>query len=290
MRTTHRWIRSWVFSFITVFIILSLASPALAATLPFSGSLGATQYNRVDYDCASPVPAANPNFYDAYTFTVDASGSYTLETTSANLNGQFPTDTSLFLYSPSFNPGAPASNCIGVNDDIDTTNSNFLSRLTINLTANTTYIMVITSFEPSVTGAYSGQIAGPGNITLVTAGALPFGGDVFDPGDDRINRAAKDRAAPVAIYCRDEGITVLLIDPVTAQGTTAIIQVSREIIDVIGVPQGGHVPLAGRSGYSLWRLADGRFQVNAFYANQPDKPYVFVWQDCDPFTAVHLAN
>lgn len=277
----QRWL---VFGLIGALMALSSFSPTRAATLPFSGTLGTTSYTRVNENCVTP--ATGTHFYDAYVFHVDTSGSYTLETLTANLapSGSFD-DTYLFLYSPAFNPGAPPSNCLAGNDD--RAPGEFLSRITANLTAGTTYVLVVTSFDAGAMGPYTGQISGPGNITL---GAALFGGDVFDPGDDRINRAGKDRAAPVAIYCRDEGITVLRIDPVTAQGTTAVIEVSRAIIDMIGIPQGGHVPLAGKNGYSLWRLEDGRFQVNAFYANEPNKPYIFVWTGCDPSTAEHLAN
>lgn len=139
------------------------------------------------------------------------------------------------------------------------------------------------------TGDYSGGIinlTGAGNLTgTFTCGFTPLpaedGEEPFIPGDDRINHGTADRAAPVAFYCREAGIEVIRIDAVTAQGIEDV-RVSTAEIEAVGIPEEGSQTLAERDWVIVSRLADGRFQVNAWYAD--GKPYTVIWQDCDSST------
>ena len=137
-------------------------------------------------------------YYCAQEFTVDTSGSYTLESTSPNTTGtpSSALDTYLRLYANTFNPGSPGAGQAS-NDDftgtltvlpgpyagtVTATATGFQgtqpgSRITSTLTAGTTYYLVNTSFrstnyvptagEGRPTGPYYTGIGGPGTVTLV---------------------------------------------------------------------------------------------------------------------------
>jgi len=137
-------------------------------------------------------------YYCAQQFTVDTTGSYTIETASPNTSGtpSNALDTYLRLYANAFNPAAPAG-AIASNDDftgtltvlpgpyagtISATSTGFQttqpgSRFVSTLTAGTNYFLVNTSFRATdyVTTGTQGQpkgpyytgIGGPGAVTLV---------------------------------------------------------------------------------------------------------------------------
>jgi subtilisin-like proprotein convertase family protein len=148
------------------------------------------------------------HYYCAQEFTVDASGTYVIESASPNTSGtpSDALDTFLALYANAFNPGAPAGPQ-AFNDDftgtltvlpgpyagtVTATATGFqgaqpASRLpTANLTAGTNYFLVQTSFRETnyVTTGTQGQpvgafytgISGPGGVTLVGNGCAATGG------------------------------------------------------------------------------------------------------------------
>jgi hypothetical protein len=101
---------------------------------------------------------------------------------------------------------------------------------------------------------------------------------LFTPGDGRINHHVADRAAPAAVYCQYEGVQIIRIDPVTAEGTDEI-RLSAEAIEAAGVPAEGNILLAQTDWAIVARLADGRFSLNTWYAD--GKPYTMTWANCD---------
>jgi hypothetical protein len=108
----------------------------------------------------------------------------------------------------------------------------------------------------------------------------------FDPGDDRLNRANKDRAAPVAIFCMDWGVEVRVIDYATSIGIDPpAITALNEDVDALGVPTTNTL-LGEGSGVRLYRLTTGEFAVFARYANEA-KDYIFVWDQCPVPTNVY---
>lgn len=115
----------------------------------------------------------------------------------------------------------------------------------------------------------------------------------FIPADDRVNHTDKDRAAPVAIYCKAHGIEARRIDPVTSIGIDPpSISLSYEDIEAAGVPATENLLLAENQGVSLYRLTTGEFQVNVLNANTYEyKWYIFVWDQCQvPSRWYHLSN
>ncbi|MEO8611824.1 MAG: hypothetical protein ABI690_28250 [Chloroflexota bacterium] len=111
----------------------------------------------------------------------------------------------------------------------------------------------------------------------------------FDPGDDRLNRETKDRAAPVAIYCVDWGIEIRVIDYPTSRGIDPpAITALTEQIDSVGVPDVNTL-LGDHNGVQLYRLTTGEYAVFTHYANE-NKPYIFVWDQCPvPTKTYHAA-
>ncbi len=130
----------------------------------------------------------------------------------------------------------------------------------------------------------------PTLIPTATPTPSPFSTPVpeegqFNPGDLRLNRSDKDRAAPVAIYCMAHGIQVRIIDDAGRGIDPPAINLFFEEIAAAGIPSGRHLLLAEAQGVQLWRLTDGSFQVNTTYRNEPGKAYVVSWDDC-PYSRV----
>ncbi len=117
-----------------------------------------------------------------------------------------------------------------------------------------------------VTSLYIRNLTGSGDI----AGSISCGDTsavddpdvevLFTPGDGRINHHVADRAAPAAVYCQYEGVQVIRIDPVTAEGTDEI-RLSAEQIEAAGVPAEGNIILTQTDWAILARLADGRYSL-----------------------------
>lgn len=104
------------------------------------------------------------------TFTVPATGAYTVTTTWSAFDGF------LLLYAGTFNAADPCLNLIALNDDFGggTTQSQIALE---QLSAGVTYRLVLTGFGNSSFGAYTGTFAGPApvSITGITATAAYSG-------------------------------------------------------------------------------------------------------------------
>lgn len=116
------------------------------------------------------------HYYTAIAVTPDTTGSYTLETTAATLNGTPANDPFLAIYGPAanvigpspFDPTAPGSNIVGCNDDAN----GLLSSFTTTLTAGQYYVMVVTTWAANISGTVDYQVSGLGNLVVVTPPTL----------------------------------------------------------------------------------------------------------------------
>ncbi len=140
-------------------------------------------YVRADGNNTTVYVASGVNaYYQTFTFVAPSSGNVSFETIDANLSGSDPYDTYMSLYQTSFNPASPATNFLRGDDDSGTLQ--YSSRLTENLVAGTTYIMVISTYLSGVTGTFIIESTPPvfaGGVNNWYAGAS--GGSVLTMGE-----------------------------------------------------------------------------------------------------------
>jgi hypothetical protein len=101
----------------------------------------------------SPTPSY---YYEAIQVKVMEAAIYSLRSNS-NM------DTYGYIYKDSFNPCDPVLNLISQNDD---GGEGVQFQLTVFLQANTTYILVVTTYPASMTGNFSILVSGPNDVTL----------------------------------------------------------------------------------------------------------------------------
>jgi len=125
-------------------------------------------------------------YFKTISFVAPSSGATTFEITAANLTGADIYDTYLTLYQTSFDSASPTVNFLRGDDDSGTLK--YSSKLTHNLVAGTTYVMVVSTYSNGVTGTFtltSGTPMFSGGInnwfTVPTGGVAIFTGDVFNP-------------------------------------------------------------------------------------------------------------
>ncbi|WP_218082869.1 PEP-CTERM sorting domain-containing protein [Anthocerotibacter panamensis] len=144
-------------------VFLSLSSLAQAATFTYTGdTTGGPTFTRpsADPDTAAILPALSGlgrnDRFQSFVFTVDTPGVY-------NFTSAQTFDGYLFFYQNSFSPTSPLTNALLGNDDDATLGIGFSSLSGINLTTNTSYILVTTGFDFSEFGTFTNTIVGPGN-------------------------------------------------------------------------------------------------------------------------------
>ncbi|QHL89715.1 PEPxxWA-CTERM sorting domain-containing protein [Sphingomonas changnyeongensis] len=174
--------------FVAAALATVCASAASAGTIVFTGNTsGGPLWNRPIQGNPPTPPASGVGTAVAYRFhqfAVDANGAYSFQSTAVG-----GWDNYAFLYSNSFNPLTPFANVIVGNDDNPLIG---LAGFTTNLTAGTTYFLVITGYENIDAGAYSAEIRGPGNIAAVPepeSWALMIGGFALAGGALRVRRS-----------------------------------------------------------------------------------------------------
>ena len=155
---------------------------------------GKPTWNRPDENGNSPPVALSSTAtavpYEAKSFTVSVTGSYTLTSTATSPANW---DNYLFLYANVFNAATPLSNVLIGNDDDPSAG---VSGFSIILQAGTLYYAVNTGYSNSSAGAYSMFISGPGSATLnqtytITTSSSPAsagstsGGGTFAAGTSR---------------------------------------------------------------------------------------------------------
>jgi len=157
---------------------------AFAAPVTFSGALTAsdpTFHRPLTLTSLSGV-GTNAS-YDVYDFYVTAAGTYSMEATSFSATGA---DTFFALYGGAFNPAAPLSNLLEVDDDDGPGSLSLISRA---LQADIQYYLVFTTFNNGVFGNYTGvfdTVSGGGQVVLGAVGTPGDGpgtpGEVPEPG------------------------------------------------------------------------------------------------------------
>ena len=141
----------------SIAILCGALSTAHADTYTFTGdTTGAPVFNRpVTLDVLSSVGTAVS--YDAFTFSVDASGAYSFLTTTSAF------DNFAVLYRDAFDPSVPLFNAVAMNDDLGGAPA-FHAGFLHYLDAGSNYVFVNTAFANEQAGIYTASITGSGRI------------------------------------------------------------------------------------------------------------------------------
>lgn len=138
-------------SVLTEFVITGGVNGATVGTFDGGGS------GLVNISDLSDTSATDRQYVAQY-FKPTVTGSYTFGLSKSN------EDTVLILYSDTFNPGSPSVNAVSLNDDVSApfgaggvvmencgAQISFCPRISANLSSDTTYHIVITSYAPNMT-------------------------------------------------------------------------------------------------------------------------------------------
>lgn len=237
---------------IAVTSVLVVSSSVLAGTGIFTGVL----------TTANPLTGGSPNddtnicsaisslefYYSLHEFQVTVNGDYQYFDDGFADSDLATIDAWATFYTGSastFDPANPLGNgCFANFDDTGT----------VNLTAGTPYLLMVTSFSgvaPNNLGNYVVSLTGPGDVVAVAALSNPM------LADGRING---QQAAPVILYCNEEI-------------THALDTSGQVLFDVAN----------GESAEGAWGsiapTADGRMLLTSRFND--GKPYYFIYDGCD---------
>lgn len=135
---------------------LWVAGAAQADTFTITGSLTATDatFNR-PFTLSSLSGVGTAVHYDTFSFLGASGGSYDFKMTT----GPSPTfDTFLLLYAGSFNPAAPLTNLVALNDDLPGSGT-AASGFSYTLTAGAVYTIVSTAYSNADLGNYTTTVS-----------------------------------------------------------------------------------------------------------------------------------
>lgn len=215
----------------------------------FSGSLDATDpvFNRsVSGTTYTASGSGTAVYYDTYTFSVSATGTYIFDMCGA---GNY--DAHASFYTSSFNPASPATNFVQADDD-GGTGCSVGPHSSITLTAGVTYIYVATSFSNGTTGAYTVTFSGPGTVstggvagtllwyTAASGGSSISSASPFDPtttansGITNTNTPGTYTfyaACSGAPSCRTAVDFVVKPNPIVALGADANVCTASKVLD-----------------------------------------------------------
>jgi Fungalysin metallopeptidase (M36)/PKD-like domain/Fungalysin/Thermolysin Propeptide Motif len=149
--------------------------------------VGAT-FNRgtgtTTYTAATAGSAGANVYYKTISFVAPSTAAFTFSTISATLNPGGSDDTYMSLYQTTFNPATPATNFLKGDDDAGVGS---LSQITQNLTAGTTYIIVVSTYENNLNGPFTLQASstifiGTNSWYLASSGGTALAiGNTFNP-------------------------------------------------------------------------------------------------------------
>ena len=183
-------------SFLTpalVAVLVLLSTTAFAQTtspIPAGTTVGGPTFNRGAGTACAQVAAGGSGSavaYRAVPFTVTAAGTYTITT-------QYPAsfDGYINLYQGTFNPAASCTNRVAFSDDFGGTTGSQIANQA--LTAGN-YVLVVTGFNNTSAGTYTGTVVGPGVVSFPVTSTIPAGTTVGGP---TFNRGAGTACTQVA--------------------------------------------------------------------------------------------
>jgi hypothetical protein len=204
--------------------LLTATQRTEAATTSFSGFAGSgpflMPYTTVavgDFNfqpCGHDFDAYGPLwYYDVQPFYVTASGPYTITILSSSFTWE---DSVIVLYRDQFDPAAPHSNCLGMNDEY-TYGPPYPSQiLDYPFVANVQYFLIVVPYDSGTRGqgTYAGSIAGTAGTPVLgyvpAAPSVTSAAPVIErPPDDRLNWRRGDMYAALYLRSDDAGEPVL---------------------------------------------------------------------------------
>jgi hypothetical protein len=243
-----------------VISLLLLTGAALAVDTTLTGTI--TTSDTAFTDC-------DTNYAKVMPFTVSETGTYTLDSAAP------PYDVATtFFYAAVVSNVTPRMNDAPMLDVIN--NSPLFASASINLTAGTTYYLVVggdAACNHSVYPlSYSFQVHGPGSFVFGTA--------FQSQTDGRVNR--DDHAAPVAVYPISYGNGQMGLHVYDTATGVLLLEVTPELIAATdGVSE--NTLIAEGGNVVVYRLADGTFYVGAPMAN--GKQYILTFAELSTTTA-----
>jgi Fungalysin metallopeptidase (M36)/Fungalysin/Thermolysin Propeptide Motif len=145
-------------------------------------------YNRstdnLSYVAAAAGDAGATVYFKTISFVAPTTAAVTFTITAASLTPGTADDTHMSFYQTAFNPTSPATNFLGADDD---NGAGSLSSFTQTLTAGTTYIIVVSTYNNNTTGTFSLQASAnlfPGTNSWYlnsTGGTALATGEIFNP-------------------------------------------------------------------------------------------------------------
>lgn len=244
----------------------------VSATLSntYSGTIpSGTPYQRSSGDSTSTYVASgySPN-HQAIVFVSPLSGSVAIEVVDASMTGCCTYSTYMALYQTSFSPGSPAINFL-VGDD-DSGDKSYASRIRYNLTAGSTYVLVVSGFSSGLIGNYTLKSSSPifplanNWYTVSSGGGSIFTGNVFNPvgvAGSGIPNTSTPGSTNFYVEgnrfpgCRTQ--TTFIINPTTVGGSIA------GSTSVCAPTNSGTLTLSGHTGSILrWESSTDNFTSN----------------------------
>jgi uncharacterized repeat protein (TIGR01451 family) len=211
----------------------------------FSGALDAddSTYNRA-LSCAALSAVGTAVAYDTVTVNNPTGSAANFVVTSSLIGGGVcgdANDTFFTLYSTSFNPASPLSNCLAVHDDIGGA-ANRCSTLSFSVPAGGTRIVAIAGFNnaAAATGLFSYQVSFAGTATACVSNPVVANGN-----DD----AAGSLRQAIADACPGDTITF-------APAVTTVTLTSAELLvdKDLTIDGGAGVAVARQAGSPAFRI------------------------------------
>ena len=128
--------------------------------------VGDSTYNRPFESCLTRGDAAR-YFFETWQVrnTSSTTATVTVNTSDVDDAQGCSFDSVIYVHNAPFNPASPGPSCDEGNDDI-TPDAQLCSELTFTVAANTTRVVVVTSFDPRDTFDYQLNITAPSTVTV----------------------------------------------------------------------------------------------------------------------------
>ncbi|MFD2444570.1 S-layer homology domain-containing protein [Bacillus sp. CGMCC 1.16607] len=204
----------------------------------------------------------NPSVSGAYSITVKET---TLIKKNTNPDGTIiEKDTALFLYKDSFDPKNPKMNLLKANDDIS--NGNYLLHIpSIELTADTNYIIVMTSYFADDSGTADFEVTGPGTVTN---SSNPISTDTTVLGVDIVE-------STLSMLTGETAALNVSISPENASNTNLIWSSSDE--NVVTIEDGNITAVGSGSATITVETEDGRLSDTCLiYVDAPVVTNIYI--------------